>query len=234
MSDLAGGTIPPDLTKAEILTLTAHGKSYQMYDTGGKISKCMRAGIPYEKELLESIWERTEKGDFPGIAVDVGANIGNHSLWMGVVCGLKVAAFEPVTIDLLRAHVGMNHAEAGRIEIFPYGLGAEWGMAIHKGKGVLSVEPVIEDDRPLFQIITLDSLRLKRISLIKIDVEGMEDQVIKGALQTIERDHPVIYAEFWDRFYRRRIDSLLAPLGYQMTREFGTHGATPLGSWETS
>lgn len=45
------------------------------------------------------------------------------------------------------------------------------------------------------QLLTIDSLHLKNVSLIKMDVEGMEDQALEGARETILTNHPVIIIE---------------------------------------
>ena len=44
--------------------------------------------------------------------------------------------------------------------------------------------------------ITLDSLELNNIDLIKIDIEGNELNVLKGALETIQRNKPIIEFEY--------------------------------------
>jgi hypothetical protein len=44
-------------------------------------------------------------------------------------------------------------------------------------------------------MITLDAMNLSRVDLIKIDVEGMEVEVLQGAQRTIESCHPVILVE---------------------------------------
>ncbi|HLQ78564.1 MAG TPA: FkbM family methyltransferase, partial [Terriglobia bacterium] len=44
-------------------------------------------------------------------------------------------------------------------------------------------------------VMTVDSLRLARCNLIKIDIEGMEPQVLSGARRTIERLRPFIFVE---------------------------------------
>jgi hypothetical protein len=64
------------------------------------------------------------------------------------------------------------------------------------------------------EVITLDSLGLDRCDFMKIDVEGMEDDVIAGAATTIRRHKPIIYVEN-DR--RERSPALIARierLGY--------------------
>ena len=44
-------------------------------------------------------------------------------------------------------------------------------------------------------MVTLDSLQLTEVDFIKIDCEGYEENVLRGAVETIERDRPVIIVE---------------------------------------
>ncbi len=44
-------------------------------------------------------------------------------------------------------------------------------------------------------MVTLDSLNLQRIDLIKLDVEGMEQQVLEGAAGSLERCRPMVFLE---------------------------------------
>lgn len=45
------------------------------------------------------------------------------------------------------------------------------------------------------ELLTIDSLHLKDVSLLKIDVEGMENQVLDGAKETLMANHPVVIIE---------------------------------------
>lgn len=228
--DIAAGD-PTVIMGAEILTIHLHDRSYRMYDTGGKISRCMRAGIPYEHGLLESIYDRTQEGRFGGLAVDVGANIGNHTLWMAVMCGLKVAAIEPVTVEMLYANLELNGLNNSLdVSVFPIGVGASTTELQHQGKGRLRL-PSESHLGTIIEVKPLDDLDLRAVSLIKIDVEGMEADVLRGARRTISRDRPVIYAEFWDDEHFEDITRVLAPLGYRLTRVFEM--GTDLGCWES-
>ena len=65
-------------------------------------------------------------------------------------------------------------------------------------------------------MITLDSLNLPRLRLLKVDVEGMESEVVTGARATIARLQPALYIEN-DRADRsRRLISLLFDIGYRL------------------
>jgi hypothetical protein len=66
--------------------------------------------------------------------------------------------------------------------------------------GVRIDDPIYDAAVPLpkesVQCFTIDSLNLQRCDLMKIDVEAMESKVIRGAMATIRRCRPIIFAEF--------------------------------------
>lgn len=234
----------------ELLTLQAHGRAYRMRDTGGKISQCMRQGRPYEQGLLEHIHARR----YRGVAVDVGANIGNHTLWFAIVCGLHVVAFEPLQHELLTEHVRLNDV-GDRVAVHAVALGDRDGVAAHVGKGRLDPDratgepadrvPDVASGRWVgsgagVPVARLDAHALTDVALIKVDVEGMEPAVLRGAVETIARCRPVIYAEAWRdpparrarrrlSIAHRRIRDILAPLGYRHARSFRSG---PVEEWE--
>lgn len=140
----------------------------------------------------------------PGMWVlDVGANIGAHTVRLAQLVGAqgRVIAFEPqrVIFQLMCANVGMN----GLFNVQPR------LAAVGSGPGQLAVPPVnytvegnygglslggyTQGER--VPIETIDSLNLPACHFIKIDVEGMEAEAIKGAAATIKRHRPIIYME---------------------------------------
>ena len=78
----------------------------------------------------------------------------------------------------------------------------------------LAARPGPTDEVPL---ITVDSLGLERCDLIKIDTEGFEDSVIKGASATLAAFRPVLYIEVHDREKLQGLSGFLTPLGYGLT-----------------
>jgi len=64
------------------------------------------------------------------------------------------------------------------------------------------------------QTLTLDSLGLSRLDLLKIDVEGMEIEVLEGARGLIESQRPIIIAEYL-KTDRQRLTALLSRWGYR-------------------
>jgi FkbM family methyltransferase len=77
--------------------------------------------------------------------------------------------------------------ESGTINVPPVDYGVEANFGGLQLGGEVPGESVT--------VSTLDSLELKRCDLIKVDVEGMELEVLRGAAATIERCHPILYVE---------------------------------------
>jgi FkbM family methyltransferase len=202
------------------LLIEAHGHSYRIEDPDGLIGHSLRAGNPYEAKVCEHIYRR----GFEGLAVDVGASIGNHSLWFAAVCGLRVIAVEPLDHVRLAKNVALNPELD--IEVWPYGLGDR----LYTGTVTGAPAHVIGDSFPAggVRIRRLDDHKLPKVSLLKIDVEGMEPHVLRGGEQTIRRDRPVIYAEAVDAAAHTAVAEILEPLGYEHVKTFG---ATPLEEW---
>jgi len=63
-------------------------------------------------------------------------------------------------------------------------------------------------------VIDLPSLELERLDFLKLDVEGMEVDVLRGARAVIERHRPVMLIEMI-KSDRNAIDALLTSLGYR-------------------
>jgi len=139
----------------------------------------------------------------PGMTVvDAGANIGAHTVYLAQAVGPRgrVLAFEPqrVLYQMLCGNLALNlHAN---VSTYNAGLGASDGkMSVPRvdysqggnfGSVGLSAGPGDE-----VAVLTLDSLRLPACHLIKIDVEGMEREVLAGAADTLARHSPLLYVE---------------------------------------
>jgi len=72
------------------------------------------------------------------------------------------------------------------------------------------------------EIITIDSLKLDKLALIKLDVEGNELKVVKGGIKTIEKCRPIIILEHWSPFPNIDINktkcefNILLNMGYKV------------------
>ena len=86
------------------------------------------------------------------------------------------------------------------------------------------VDPSKKDGK--FKIKTLDSFNLQYVDFIKIDAEGYEPLVAKGAMNTIERCKPIILYERKEHptrygYQRDSIRDVLMDIGYRMVRKLG-------------
>ena len=135
-------------------------------------------------------------------AVEVGANIGAHTLALAGLVGRqgRVLAFEPqrVVFQMLCANLAVNAIE--HVE-------AHWA-AVGSAPGTITVPRVSGTERANFgglaaggaqgdevRLLALDSLELPACDFLKIDVEGMEHDVLLGARKTIGRLRPTISVE---------------------------------------
>lgn len=103
----------------------------------------------------------------------------------------------------------------GILSHYSYALGSSCrsaAMRRHISAGSWCVDDEV-GDVPV-DMVTIDSLQLPSCSLIQLDVEGYEPEVLRGAVDTINEYHPVIMVEMLDRS-AKDIRSMLASLNYR-------------------
>lgn len=175
---------------------------------------------PYELEMVLDMVERAESGT---VFVDVGANIGNHSLCMAAATDVSVYAFEPnaTLVDALKVSIRANGME-DRVHAFAQALGAreEAGEFIPGTEVRIGMSRVVPGSGDV-RISTLDSLDLPaRVSVIKIDVEGMERPVLEGAREVISRDRPALYCEAKLRGEYEELREFMKSVDYMLVASF--------------
>lgn len=157
----------------------------------------------YEKKQLELIfdWLKSKKNVFNSTVLDVGANIGNHSLFFARFFS-KCISFEPNprTFSVLE----INSRLVDNIIPMNLGLSDKKGTAPlytsfrNVGGSSLSGDRNMEvDSRHDIQLDKLDDIinNEENIGLIKIDVEGHEWFALKGAEKVIKDNKPIIIFE---------------------------------------
>lgn len=151
----------------------------------------------YEKPYLEFFieWLKSKNFNFSGIALDVGANIGNHSVFFSNYFN-EVISFEPnpSTYRLLSYNATLGN------NIITYNLGVSdisqtTNMTTMDGNAGGAY--VDENGHIKIELINLDDfLNYKeKINLIKIDVEGHELMALKGMKKIISTNKPLIVFE---------------------------------------
>lgn len=154
-----------------------------------------------------------------GCILDIGANIGNHTLYFFFECGINQAyCFEPVlsTFNILQKNISINNLN-NRTSLINAAIGAHEGFASvsHYDDANIGSTQISLNESGTIPVKSIDSMNIKScINLIKIDVEGFEVGVIEGCLKTIERDKPYIMIEIQQENLDQII-GLLSKLGYQ-------------------
>jgi len=194
----------------------------------------------YEAGTLNIINNCLNEGD---IFVDVGANIGLMSLLASSLVGESgaVYSFEPVTttFNLLNKNITLNQID--NIQTMNFGLGSAPGTALifevdHENRGMSSfVERKVNNDKGTeVSINTLDSFlvskEVENVRLLKIDVEGWELEVLKGAQELIRKpEAPIICIEYNKQFpeHKAIYELIISSNKYHIY-------ILPHGNWHTS
>ncbi len=211
---------------------TAAGKTVFLHVEGDYIPQKIRNEKRfYEPEFLELLSGLHQTG---GTFVDVGANIGNHSIYFAKVVGAPVIAIEPapdnhvclavnaalnapnVSVQCLSVAVGDTQ---GHVEL-EMGVGGNYGSFTFNA--TLNPEFKSDQKRHVCRVVqtTLDDALLPMFgegavpSIVKIDVEGMEIQVIRGAQTLLETYRPVVAVECFTHAFFLDVERELSRLDY--------------------
>ena len=161
----------------------------------------------------------------PGMVVlDIGANIGCHTIPISEMVGEAgwVYAFEPqrIVFQTLCANLALNSVE--NVIALPFALGAEMGTlrqmnVNYQKENNFGGVPLGNDQcGEIVEVRTLDSLDIPACAFIKIDVEGMEQQVLEGAKNLLARDRPWLYVENDRADHSESLKRYIHKLGYEM------------------
>lgn len=180
-----------------VLMLQTGGRGLRNVLPGGEVVRLLPGSRRLGWNLAEYIAFR--QAAKPGmVAFDVGANVGAYSLVLGMCVGAEgsVYAFEPVPriFEDLTQHIRLNHLER---QIQPI----RAAVGDREGVGELIVAPTAgesrlaaqsEDDAALTRVslVTIDGFCAQHgltPDMIKIDVEGWELAVLRGARHTIHK-----------------------------------------------
>jgi FkbM family methyltransferase len=168
---------------------------YDLDDQADTIKQTLKQGLAYEGNIGIIISELVRPGT---LALDVGSHIGVHTVTMSRGVGPKgaVMAFEPNKksyTELLNT-LRINSCD-NVIPICKALSDQPQTVVLNSMKIAQGNEDTSHGDS--VDTIALDSLNLKKLSLIKMDVENYEYFVLKGAKETILKNKPVIIFECW-------------------------------------
>jgi FkbM family methyltransferase len=188
------------------LTLTARVRDgnrevvFHLDNPRDVVQKVLLQGNFYESRILRSHQDFIFRGS---TVLDIGANIGNHTVFYALHGAARVYPFEPNprANALLRKSVAANGIKNVDMTHLECGVGdAATTLRVQSpnpnnlGKTILGESGDVE-----VPIRPLDDMPVEgRISLVKIDVEGMELAVLRGSERTIGHHRPVIAIEVDD------------------------------------
>ncbi|MBF9042035.1 FkbM family methyltransferase [Rhodobacterales bacterium HKCCE4037] len=162
------------------------------------IQRRHRKGQFFEPEELALLSRYLPKG---GTFVDIGANVGNHTLYAGLFLGAgRIIPFEPnpLAYRLLLINVALNGL-SDRVVFDHIGAGAadvpDEGFAMTERQKNLGAARMVAGEGDIPTVRPDEVLREEVPDVIKIDVEGMEMHVLRGLQKTIRRCRPVLLVE---------------------------------------
>jgi FkbM family methyltransferase len=157
------------------------------------------------------------------VAFDVGANVGFWTIPIALKLrpAGRVYAFEPVSSNSVRLRdnaklndvsdvVGIHEVGlSDRTETVEISLREDFSNGSSTGNAAI----VIDNSDKHYRCITVDvvalyqifqSLTLRRLDFMKVDIEGHEDRFLTGAASVIAEFRPIIYMEINEPYYKRR------------------------------
>lgn len=185
----------------------------------GNVLRTLKKGRFYEQTMLKFIVKNATQG----VIIDVGANLGNHSVFLaGNIKNTKVIALEPnpEIFKTLKSNIWKNKL-LSKTELYNIAAGnknrtcdIELGPNKDMGRG-----RIVEGESIAMK--TLDELvGNEKISIIKIDVEGFEPQVLRGATNILKNSSPKLFIEAHNNKAKRELDTVLEPWGYKAVKVF--------------
>lgn len=187
-------------------------------------------GLLYLKLMGELDWYRemrhlAEQAAAAPVVLDIGGNVGASALPFSQVPGARVLVFEPfqAVADLLQDNLERNSAH--NVKLYRIGMS--------DCEGVLTYQDGRAAEECRFSTVDLVASDLERVDFVKIDTDGYDLKVFRGALETLRRHHPVIVTEFVSRDLakhsgqdaQRAYAALIEELGYD------AYIKPPIGAW---
>lgn len=206
-----------------IYGLRRYGVNFRLLANDKYLAEHYERGELQEHHMLDWIIDRIPRG---GVWVDVGACNAQHSLVFATKADL-VVAMEPIDANYRTSvlNLGLNPQQGRRVMLLNMGAGARRHTAKpRKGGAGENSQWQLEPDAEAGEImvVPLDSILSGQlpIAVLKIDVEGMEREVLNGAERIIAEHRPEIFVEVWEEEDMRRIEEDLKPHGYRLIERF--------------
>lgn len=176
----------------------------------------------FEEDILRELQPYIKKN---AVILDIGANIGNHSIyWVVRSNAKKIYSFEPVkdTFKILKKNVEINELSE-KIKILNIGLSdkkinGSVSLYVQNNIGGTHVK---QNGNGTLLLEKLDNIKIAEdvVDFVKIDVEGHEFQVLQGAEETLKKYKPTIFIEIFPE-NKHKVHKFLTDLGYRLEKSF--------------
>lgn len=208
------------LSGAGSVEISGRSRTYRFpfEPTNFSISLQHAAGRFYELRALQHLAGMVKPGDH---VLDVGANIGNHTVYLAGEVGCRVTAFEcnPALVTKLRQAVDW----AGLSDLVDV---SNLGAAVADRAGEAHFNFIRTDYSNVsaagggvaVPTVTLDSLKAFDCRLLKIDVDGGEVAVLRGAQQLLSTTRPIVAIEVMN-FNISQVLAIMEASGYVLASE---------------
>ena len=210
--------------------MTDWGKMYHLIEDNDSLLLTLSKKKVYQPYIINLASQYGDK-----IIIDIGANIGAHSIPIAKQNNNKVYAFEACSGNVSCLEKNKNYHQCDNLDIFPYALGSTKTSNIFyqvpTRRGASSFDPTGLDMSTVVkkkvECFPLDHFlsQLEPVSFIKIDVQNFEYQVLLGATQLIERDKPAILVEcpgrnLYEQMTYQKITHFFKKIGYYEKKRF--------------
>jgi FkbM family methyltransferase len=137
------------------------------------------------------------------VFLDVGANNGHFSIYLGTRADFKgrIHAFEPIPDTFAALRTMVDTLRCGDVVTCYQAAASDSvgtaSMDLGGHAGLASIKEGSLENGVAVPTLTLDSLKLPRVDFLKVDVEGHEINVLRGADELIKAHKPYIFLESW-------------------------------------
>ena len=185
------------------------------------IQRQYRKGTFFELAELRFMRDRLGKGL---AVVDIGANVGNHAVFMSrFMAPRRILVLEPnpALLDALNYNLCVNRVTEADTSYLGLAIGAgsqNYDLRIDNPNNV-GAGHLVKSPSGKIRCERLDAIVKDRVDLIKIDVEGMELEVLEGAALTIARFRPYLFVEVFNA-HLEAIEHWRREHDYRVVRRF--------------
>jgi FkbM family methyltransferase len=190
-------------------------------------------GTVWDKPLIETFCKTLQGLRPDAVVMDIGAQTGAFSLLAKFFPQSTWYAFEPLQEVIKVLHQNLQLNRIANVQVIPAAVGEMSGSAILQiapreylglcttGTHVTRFTPVGSQEVPMVSLDDFVEARgIKQVDLIKIDTEGAEYHILRGATRLLRRCRPILVLEYFDvnmqqcGVDRGEFDALLRSLGY--------------------